>query len=52
MFVIDIGPSMGRLHTHDPEGNELAQEITSLEWGLQFVKLKIQEMVCITLRLS
>jgi ATP-dependent DNA helicase 2 subunit 2 len=52
MFVVDIGPSMGRLRTHDPEGNELAQEITNLEWGLQFVKLKIQEMVCITLRLS
>ncbi|KAJ7789458.1 ku80-like protein [Mycena olivaceomarginata] len=45
MFVVDIGPSMGRLRTHDPEGNELAQEITNLEWGLQFVKLKIQEMI-------
>ncbi|KAJ7451138.1 SPOC domain-like protein [Mycena latifolia] len=45
MFVVDIGPSMGKLRTHDPEGNELMQEITNLEWGLQFVKLKIQEMI-------
>ncbi|KAJ7151626.1 ku80-like protein [Mycena filopes] len=45
MFVIDVGPSMAKLRTHDPEGNELAQEITNLQWGLQFVKLKIQEMI-------
>ncbi|KAJ7139489.1 SPOC like C-terminal domain-containing protein [Mycena epipterygia] len=45
MFVVDIGPSMGKLRTHDPEGNEYMQEITNLEWGLQFVKLKIQEMI-------
>ncbi|KAJ7102505.1 SPOC domain-like protein [Mycena belliarum] len=45
MFVVDIGPTMGKLRTHDPEGNELGQEITNLEWGLQFVKLKIQEMI-------
>lgn len=48
MFVIDVGPSMGQLRTHDPDGNELPQEITNLQWGLQFVKLKIQEMVCIS----
>ncbi|KAJ7480055.1 SPOC domain-like protein [Mycena galericulata] len=45
MFVVDIGPSMAKLRTHDPEGNELLQEITNLQWGLQFVKLKIQEMI-------
>ncbi|KAJ7226110.1 SPOC domain-like protein [Mycena pura] len=45
MFVIDVGPSMGGLRTHDPDGNELPQEITNLQWGLQFVKLKIQEMI-------
>ncbi|KAJ7171774.1 SPOC domain-like protein [Mycena crocata] len=45
MFVIDIGPSMAKLRTHDPEGNELIEEITNLQWGLQFVKLKIQEMI-------
>ncbi|KAJ6569542.1 SPOC like C-terminal domain-containing protein [Mycena capillaripes] len=45
MFVIDIGPSMAKVRTHDPEGNELVQEITNLQWGLQFVKLKIQEMI-------
>ncbi|KAJ7785660.1 SPOC domain-like protein [Mycena metata] len=45
MFVVDIGPSMAKLRTHDAEGNELVQEITNLQWGLQFVKLKIQEMI-------
>ncbi|KAF7340174.1 SPOC domain-like protein [Mycena venus] len=45
MFVVDIGPSMAKLRTHDPEGNELMQETTNLQWGLQFVKLKIQEMI-------
>ncbi|KAF8213754.1 hypothetical protein K438DRAFT_1957103 [Mycena galopus ATCC 62051] len=45
MFVVDIQPSMGKLRTHDPEGNELLHEITNLQWGLQFVKLKIQEMI-------
>ncbi|KAK7064784.1 SPOC domain-like protein [Favolaschia claudopus] len=45
MFVVDIGPSMAKLRTHDPEGNELLQEMTNLQWGLQFVKLKIQEMI-------
>ncbi|KAF7367429.1 SPOC domain-like protein [Mycena sanguinolenta] len=45
MFVVDIQPSMAKLRTHDPEGNELLHEITNLQWGLQFVKLKIQEMI-------
>ncbi|KAJ6498003.1 SPOC domain-like protein [Mycena vitilis] len=45
MFVVDIGPSMANLRTHDPEGNELEQEMTNLQWGLQFVKLKVQEMI-------
>ncbi|KAJ7674432.1 SPOC like C-terminal domain-containing protein [Mycena rosella] len=45
MFVVDIGPTMAKLRTHDPDGNELGEEITNLQWGLQFVKLKIQEMV-------
>ncbi|KAJ7924419.1 SPOC like C-terminal domain-containing protein [Mycena leptocephala] len=45
MFVVDIGPSMAKIRTHDPEGNELIQDITNLQWGLQFVKLKIQEMI-------
>ncbi|CAK5280012.1 unnamed protein product [Mycena citricolor] len=44
MYVVDVGPSMNNLRTHDPEGNRLPHEITNLEWGLQFVKLKIQEM--------
>ncbi|KAF7310439.1 Ku domain-containing protein [Mycena chlorophos] len=45
MFVVDIGPTMAKTRTHDAEGNELPQEITNLQWGLQFVKLKIQEMI-------
>ncbi|KAF7319822.1 Ku domain-containing protein [Mycena kentingensis (nom. inval.)] len=45
MFVVDVGPSMATVRTHDYEGNELAQPLTNLEWGLQFVKLKIQEMI-------
>ncbi|KAJ6519234.1 ku80-like protein [Mycena sanguinolenta] len=45
MFVVDVQPSMAKLRTHDPEGNELLHEITNLQWGLQFVKLKIQEMI-------
>ncbi|KAJ6626980.1 ku80-like protein [Mycena sp. CBHHK59/15] len=45
IFIVDIGPSMGKVRTHDPEGNELLQEMTNLQWGLQFVKLKIQEMI-------
>ncbi|KAJ7652019.1 SPOC like C-terminal domain-containing protein [Mycena polygramma] len=36
---------MANLRTHDPEGNELEQEMTNLQWGLQFVKLKVQEMI-------
>ncbi|KAJ7771956.1 SPOC like C-terminal domain-containing protein [Mycena maculata] len=36
---------MAKVRTHDPEGNELLQEMTNLQWGLQFVKLKIQEMI-------
>ncbi|KAJ7618444.1 hypothetical protein FB45DRAFT_840231 [Roridomyces roridus] len=37
MFLIDS--------TRDPEGNELVLEMTNLRWGIQTVKLKIQEMI-------
>ncbi|KAG6863294.1 hypothetical protein C0993_012147, partial [Termitomyces sp. T159_Od127] len=49
MFLIDTSPSMGKLRTVQlppgPSGEERTTEITRLEWVLQFVKLKIQEMV-------
>ncbi|KAJ7630413.1 SPOC domain-like protein [Roridomyces roridus] len=45
MFVVDVGPSMAKIRTHDPEGSELTHELTNLQWGLQFVKLKVQEMI-------
>ena len=49
MFLVDISPSMKRLrtvHSHPHiEGEERHIEMTNLEWALQFVKMKIQEMV-------
>ncbi|KAG6878325.1 hypothetical protein C0993_008503 [Termitomyces sp. T159_Od127] len=49
MFLIDTSPSMGKLRTVQlppgPSGEERTTEITSLEWVLQLVKLKIQEMI-------
>jgi ATP-dependent DNA helicase 2 subunit 2 len=49
MFLIDTSPSMSKIRTVDlppgPNGEELTTEMTNLEWALQFVKLKIQEMV-------
>ncbi|KAH0590171.1 hypothetical protein H2248_000344 [Termitomyces sp. 'cryptogamus'] len=49
MFLIDTSPSMGKLRTVQlppgPNNEERTSEITRLEWALQFVKLKIQEMI-------
>lgn len=48
MFLIDISPSMGAIRTVEVEtvtGQTQTVEMTHLEFGLQFVKLKIQEMV-------
>lgn len=49
MFLVDTSPSMSKVRTVDlppgPEGEERIKEMTNLEWALQFVKLKIQEMV-------
>lgn len=49
MFVVDVSPSMGKERTLDlppgPEGEPRTKKITNLEWSLQFVLLKIQEMV-------
>ena len=44
MFLVDVSPSMGKMRTVDlPDGQ--TTEMTNLQWALQFVKLKIQEMV-------
>jgi len=49
MFLIDISPSMGNMREvqvpSTAEGQEMTTEMTNLEWSLQFVKMKIQEMV-------
>ncbi len=49
MVVIDVSPSMGKERTIDlppgPEGEPRTKTVTNLEWSLQFVLLKIQEMV-------
>lgn len=50
MFLIDVSSSMGKLrsvHLQNPKGQTVIKEMTNLEWSLQFVKLKIQEMVFI-----
>ncbi|THH13198.1 hypothetical protein EW146_g6992 [Bondarzewia mesenterica] len=51
MFLVDVSPSMGTLRTVEfpdgPNGESQSQstEMTHLEWALQFVMLKIQEMI-------
>lgn len=49
MFLVDISSSMGDTRIVElppgPNGEERTREMTNLEWSLQFVKLKIQEMV-------
>ncbi|KAG1832906.1 SPOC domain-like protein [Suillus subalutaceus] len=49
MFLIDISPSMGATRSIElpptPNGEQRTTEMTNLEWALQFVKLKIQEMI-------
>lgn len=53
MFIVDTSPSMAKSRTVElppgPDGEERIAEMSSLEWGLQFVKLKVQEMVCLPL---
>lgn len=50
MFLVDVSPSMGATRTVElpptPSGQQRTTEMSNLEWALQFVKLKIQEMVC------
>ncbi|EGN94087.1 hypothetical protein SERLA73DRAFT_63055, partial [Serpula lacrymans var. lacrymans S7.3] len=49
IFLVDISPSMGAMRTVDlppgPKGEQGTVEMTNLEWSMQFVKLKIQEMI-------
>lgn len=48
MFVIDISASMGNIReveVDNPDGTTRVIEMTNLQWALQYVKLKIQEMV-------
>jgi len=47
VFVVDLSPSMARTRTVEvPSADGIVTiEMTNLERGLQYVKLKIQEMV-------
>ncbi|THG94528.1 hypothetical protein EW026_g6962 [Hermanssonia centrifuga] len=48
MFLVDVSPSMGKTREVEmslPNGKTQTVEMTNLEWSLQFVKLKIQEMI-------
>ncbi|KAF9229802.1 ku80-like protein [Gyrodon lividus] len=49
MFLLDVSPSMGATRTvalpDGPNGEARSIEMTKLEWSLQFVKMKIQEMI-------
>lgn len=50
MFLVDISPSMGKTRQVSVSGldgkDSETIEMTNLEWSLQYVMLKIQEMVC------
>ena len=52
MFLVDVSPSMGRLRTMEippgPNGEKRTRKVTGLEWVLEFVMLKVQEMVNIS----
>lgn len=49
MFLIDVSPSMGKPRTVEvpdgPNGEMKQITMSNLEWSLQYVLLKIQEMV-------
>ncbi|KDQ17714.1 hypothetical protein BOTBODRAFT_155793 [Botryobasidium botryosum FD-172 SS1] len=48
MFVIDVNSSMGQTRAVEalgPNGEPYTKEITHLEWALQFVMMKVQEMI-------
>ncbi|KAG8876714.1 ATP-dependent DNA helicase II subunit 2 [Tulasnella sp. 332] len=49
MFVIDVSPSLGKMRTIQlppgPDGKLRSKGITNLEWALEFVLLKVHEMI-------
>ncbi|KZV74777.1 SPOC domain-like protein [Peniophora sp. CONT] len=49
VFCVDVCPSMGQMRVvelpEDHNGEVKSIEMTHLEWALQFVKLKMQEMI-------
>ncbi|KAI6153115.1 SPOC domain-like protein [Pisolithus tinctorius] len=49
VFLVDLSPSMGATRTVEqapgPDGESRNVEMSNLEWALQFVKLKTQEMI-------
>ncbi|KAG6333279.1 hypothetical protein ID866_5813 [Astraeus odoratus] len=49
MFLVDLSPSMGATRTVELppglDGEERSVEMTNLQWALQFVKYKVQEMI-------
>ena len=55
MFLIDTSPSMGKERTVEvpdgPDGLTKQVTMTNLEWSLQYVLMKIQEMVLLFMTL-
>jgi ATP-dependent DNA helicase 2 subunit 2 len=53
MFLVDVSPSMGMIHTLElpsgPNGERRTKQVSHLQWSLEFAMLKIQEMVCLKL---
>lgn len=51
MFLVDVSPSMGTIHTLElpsgPNGERRTKQVSHLQWSLEFAMLKIQEMVCL-----
>ncbi|KAI8983219.1 SPOC domain-like protein [Trametes punicea] len=49
MFLVDVSPSMGKMRQVSVSGKDGTTsdtiEMTNLEWSLQYVMLKIQEMI-------
>ncbi|EMD41347.1 hypothetical protein CERSUDRAFT_146244 [Gelatoporia subvermispora B] len=49
MFLVDVSPSMGKIREVEvpdgANGESMTVEMTNLEYALQFVKLKVQEMI-------
>uniref|UniRef100_A0A8H7Y8Y4 ATP-dependent DNA helicase II subunit 2 n=1 Tax=Psilocybe cubensis TaxID=181762 RepID=A0A8H7Y8Y4_PSICU len=48
MFLVDASSSMGNVReveVENADGSTRTVEMTNLQWGLQYVKLKVQEMI-------